>query len=98
MDLCVCVYENVCRYFLSVSGCPPIFHPQWQLNVSVHAAMCVCVYICAESPTVHDCVYVASAHCWLSGAVCVGTQVQLLLSPVAVISELRGIISSLQLS
>lgn len=46
---------------------------------------------------VYACVYAASVHFWLSGTVCVGAQVQLLLSPVAVISELRGIISSLQL-
>lgn len=63
---------------------------------------CVCGYVHgsagSESPALWACVHAASAACWLSAAVCVGAQVQLLLSPVAVISELRGIISSLQLS
>lgn len=63
----------------------------------MHPQMCLCAE--KEKFCVHVCmcVYVASVHCWLSGAVCVGAQVQLLLSPVAVISELRGIISSLEL-
>lgn len=53
----------------------------------------------SERDYVHACVYAASVHSWWSGTVCVPhTQVQLLSSPVAVISELRGIISSLQLS
>lgn len=63
----------------------------------VHKLSVVCFYRRSLSVRV-GILYLASVHCWLSGAVSVGVQVQPVLSPVAVISGLRGIISSLQLS
>lgn len=60
--------------------------PQWLLNLYVYA--CTDVSMCAESNSLCSWVYVASVHCGLRGVVCVSAQVQLLLSPVAVISEL----------
>lgn len=89
----LCVFVLLCspRFWMS-TDCSP------QKSLCVRTHRCACACLCAESPSPYVCVYVASVHCWLSSAVCVGAQVQLLLSPVAVISELRGIISSLQLS
>lgn len=68
--------------------------------VSVHTNVYISclLYVFTEGPSLYVWVYIASVHCWLSGAVSVGVQVQPVLSPVAVISEQRGIISSLQLS
>ena len=94
------VCENVSH---RVSGCPPIVHPGAWENIHAHDAQ-RCMRLCAGSSAVHMCVCVcvcvcaASGHSWSSGAKCASAQVQLLLSSVAVISELRGINCSLQLS
>lgn len=67
-------------------------------HCSLHFVPESCPCVKNALPQLYVCVCVASAHLRLSGAPCAGAQVQPLPSPVAVISELRGIISSPQLS
>lgn len=78
---------------------PPIItrclHPS---APSCHSGPSVYPCVCAVASSQHSC-FIRSICSLLSGSLCAATQVQLLCSPVAVISELRGIvISSPQLS
>lgn len=67
-------------------------------HCSLHFVPKSCSCVKNALPQLYVRVCVASVHRRLSGAPCAGAQVQPLPSPVAVISELRGIISSPQLS